>query len=151
MVGPVFTGIGDHIALNEFSDKFPGIATTSDGTVYIAWRGRDNHDVNVMRLNVDLSADHGSKVVSGTTTEDGVALAAFNGTELWVAFQGDDDNLYIAPVTDNGANTPLDFGPVVALGVESDGGPALASYLGGLYLAYADTDHVIHIMRLGAR
>ncbi len=152
----LLSGIGDHHFLNEFSRQQPAIATDS-GTVYVAWRGRDNDLLNIMPVNAStLAPDIGHDFTqSGLTTDVGPALASVNGNDLWVAWTDSDDHIKIDEVDVN-ADGSLSLGADKVTVTDNDHGieestdsaPALAAFNGKLYLAWTGEDDVVNIVQL---
>jgi hypothetical protein len=143
---PAVNGLGPSINLGEFSNAghAPAIAWVN-GQAYIAWRGRSNHLLNIMRLNADGTAST-FKTVTGATVAGSPALTTI-GNQMYVSFTGDDEHLYISPViiTSNGIQVPS----LIRLGATSNESPALASFNGKLYIAWTGQgDDLLNIAQL---
>ncbi len=118
--------------LNEFSDQSPAIASL-DNQPYVAWRGRDNHLLNVMQLHDDGSAVEATKYVSGATVNGSPSLATL-GNQMYVAWTGDDNHLYISTVNVGGGK--IFVPPPVQLPETSNDSPALVAFNGNLFIAW---------------
>lgn len=136
--------------LDQFSIQTPALAIFN-GVIYIAWAGTDpGHTLNVAH-SVGLTGTFTTPVTpfkGGVNTNDGVALAAFNG-RLYLAWTGTDSGhtLNVASSADGVSWNPPAL-PFKKPGSQnSDWGPALASFNGRLYLAWTGTDsnHTLNV------
>lgn len=143
---PAVNGLGPSINLGEFSnaDHAPAIAWVN-GQAYIAWRGRSNHLLNIMRLNANGTPVE-PHFVAGATVDGSPALTTI-GNQMYVSFTGQDEHLYISLVTINGNN--IQVPALKKLDATSNDSPALASFNGKLYLAWTGQgDDLLNIEQL---
>ncbi|NVK78978.1 hypothetical protein [Streptomyces morookaense] len=131
-------GLENKVVLGDTSDAGPALVSLN-GTLYLAWRGSGNTQLNLM-FSLDNGATFQGKTVFDDTSPHAPALVA-HGDELFMAWTGEGGgNLNIAQVAFF-ADTQGGFGiqgleNKVVLGDTSDEGPALASFDGVLFLGW---------------
>ena len=153
IVDAKLTTFGPHVNLGELSNEAPAVTTAlgpQGKTIYVAWRGLDNHAVNIMPVNMvgsDLVPNHQLKLVD-EETDEGPALASVTGSDLWVAWTVD-HQIWISQVAIDPTDGSLQLSGAAPIGgVTSDDGPALAGFENNLYLAWTGTDDVVHVVQL---
>jgi hypothetical protein len=128
-------GLVNKATLGETSPVSPALAS-SNGALYLAWKG-DGND----HLNVISSTDEGhtfiGKIVSPETSPVSPALADNNG-QLFIAWKGDgNDNLNVAVVdTDITQGVATGISRKVVLGDTSPRSPSIAGMNGFLFLSW---------------
>ena len=129
--------------LGDTSPLSPSLASVN-GSLYLAWRGDGNDQLNVM-VSFDNGSTFGNKFISGETSTEAPVLGTFNGT-LMIAWKGDgNDNLDVARVDTN--PTPTGFSNKVTLGDTSPRSPALSELNGRLYIAWkGDGNDQLNVM-----
>jgi hypothetical protein len=142
-------GLEGKIILGDSSKQGPALAS-HNGRLFIAWKGADNHNLNLMFSDDNGVTFHGNKPFSDTS-EFAPALVSHNG-RLFFAWTGrGNEKINIAKVIFFG-NTAGGFGiegfeSHVILGDSSEQGPALASHNGRLFLAWKGADnHNLNLM-----
>jgi hypothetical protein len=131
-------GIDWKTTLPETSDAAPAIAS-HDGRLFIAWRGAGNERLSLAFSNDDGRTFEGKLVLDAEESEHAPALVTHD-SRLFLAWTGLDERLNVAKVV-LFANTAGGFGiegieAKVTLDETSEAGPALASHLGRLLLAW---------------
>jgi hypothetical protein len=135
---------GNKVLFPENTIGSPAL-TVFDRRLYVAWTGTDH------RLNVESSSNgvnFGNKVTLPESSDAGPALTGF-GSDLEIAWAGTDKDHHLnVESSSNGVN----FGNKVSLretniarrsGVQP--APALASFSGGLYIAWKGTDERLNV------
>ena len=126
------TGFSNKVVLGDTSPLSPSLASAG-GTLYLAWRGDGNDQLNVMD-STDNGATFGHKFVSAETSSQAPVLGTFKGA-LMIGWKGDgNDQLNVARVVTNPAPTGL--AGKVTLGDMSPRSPALCEFDGRLYIAW---------------
>jgi len=137
------TGFSNKVVLGDTSPLSPSLASVN-GSLYLAWRGDGNDQLNVM-VSFDNGSTFGNKFISGETSTEAPVLGTFNGS-LMIAWKGDgNDNLNVARVDTN--PTPTGFSNKVTLGDTSPRSPALSELNGRLYIAWkGDGNDQLNVM-----
>jgi len=136
-------GLEGKVVLGDSSEQAPALAS-HNGRLFVAWKGRGNHNLNLMFSN-DNGATFVGKSTFGESSELAPALTSHGG-RLFLAWTGrGNEKINVAKVT-LFANTAGAFGiegleGKVVLEDSSDQGPALASHNGRLMLAWKGLDN----------
>jgi hypothetical protein len=111
------------------------LAAARDGSlIWIAWTGT-NPGRTLNLFSGDRSNVFNRKIVRpNDSSRVGPALAVLHN-RLYLAYQGNDDRLYVVAGADNSSAVALGVGAETA-----SSGPGLTAYAGRLYLAWAGTD-----------
>ena len=137
------TGFSNKVVLGDTSPLSPSLASVN-GSLYLAWRGDGNDQLNVM-VSFDNGSTFGNKFISGETSTEAPVLGTFNGS-LMIAWKGDgNDNLNVARVDIN--PTPTGFSNKVTLADTSPRSPALSELNGRLYIGWkGDGNDQLNVM-----
>ncbi|MCU7756879.1 G1 family endopeptidase (plasmid) [Bacillus cereus] len=128
------TGFSNKIILEDTSPVRPALAFL-DGSLYLAWKGDGNDNLNVM-VSEDNGRTFGNKYISSETSPEAPTLCVNNGS-LFIGWKGDgNDNLNVAVVNIEETGIPSGFSNKVILGDTSPIGPALVSLNGYLFLGW---------------
>jgi len=130
-------GVQEKVILSETTDAAPALAS-SNGRLYLAWRGSGNPQINVA-----VSDDDGRtltlKTTFGDSSDHAPALAAHNG-KLFMAWTGrGNEQLNVAEVIligNTAGALQIGLENKVVLGETSSAAPALASHLGRLFIGW---------------
>lgn len=131
--------IEENVTLSDSTSDAPALAS-HDGRLFVAWKGSDNENLNVMFSDDNGTTFHG-KNVSAETSNAGPSLASHNG-ELFISWKGTGAGYLNVARVGLIANTAGSFtiaGIVdnVTLSSFSDYAPAIASLSGLLFLVWA--------------
>jgi hypothetical protein len=143
-------GIYGNARLGQVSDQAPALGTV-DNESFIAFRGREDHQLCIIQLNPSGSTDNNVEFTSPAYTVSGSpSLATVNGT-MCVAWADDSSHhIYVAPVIID-SNGIITLGQVVDTGEATDDSPALAAFDGSLFVAWTPNgsgDNLLSVMQL---
>ncbi len=129
------TGLVNKVTMGDTSPVSPTLAS-SNGTLYLAWKGDGNDNLNVMS-STDAGHTFGNKITSPETSPVSPALADNNG-QLFIAWKGDgNDNLNVAVVDTNiSLGVATGISRKVILGDTSPRSPSIAGLNGYLFLSW---------------
>ena len=131
--------IEENVTLSDSTSHTPALAS-HDGRLFIAWKGSDNENLNVMFSDDNGATFHG-KNLSPETSNAGPSLASHN-SELFISWKGTGVGYLNVARVGLIANTAGSFAIAgivdnVTLSSFSDYAPAIASLSGLLFLVWA--------------
>ncbi|WP_146072008.1 hypothetical protein [Bryocella elongata] len=133
VAGDHITGLSNKVTLSDTSPFTPAIAS-SNGRLFIAWRGEGNTNLNVM-YSSDNGASFGHKCTSSETSAQAPSLSVMNNT-LYISWKGEgNDDLNVARVAMTG-NDIVGLIDKAILSDTSPVSPSLTTNNGRLYLGW---------------
>lgn len=97
--GSQVVSLSNKIILGETTDASPAIVS-HNGNLYLAFKGSDNENLNIM-ISTDDGASFGGKHVSSETSTDAPALASCNG-QLYLGWKGSNNKNFNVAIVNIG-------------------------------------------------